>query len=124
MAALRALAGIGDLASGIVLAFRALQAISAGTGRALAAGGAGRILLAMTAAAHPPEAATTATAKDLNATLARIRAAARDAGVPSYDARIESLEKLERALRKRKDAIAQAIARDFGNRSKHETYVA
>ena len=60
----------------------------------------------MTAAAHPPEAAKTATAKDLNATLARIRAAARDAGVPSYDARIESLEKLERALRKRKDAIA------------------
>jgi coniferyl-aldehyde dehydrogenase len=78
----------------------------------------------MTAAAPSPEAAKTATAKDLDATLARIRAAARDAGVPTYDERIESLEKLERALRKRKDAIAQAIARDFGNRSKHETFVA
>jgi coniferyl-aldehyde dehydrogenase len=80
----------------------------------------------MTAAAHPPEAAkpATATAKDLDATLARIRAAARSGGVPTYEARIESLERLERAVRKRKDAIAQAIGRDFGTRSKHETFVA
>ena len=78
----------------------------------------------MTAAAQTPEAAKSATANDLDLTLARIRAAARQAGVPSYESRIESLDKLERALRKRKDGIALAIARDFGNRSKHETYVA
>ncbi len=78
----------------------------------------------MTAVAHPHEAAKSATANDLNAVLTRLRDAARTAGVPTYEARIESLEKLERALRKRKDAIAQAIARDFGNRSKHETFVA
>jgi len=44
--------------------------------------------------------------------------------VPSHESRLESLDKLERALRKRKEGIAQAIARDFGNRSKHETLVA
>jgi coniferyl-aldehyde dehydrogenase len=78
----------------------------------------------MTAVASSPEAAKDSPAKDLNAALARIRSAARAAGVPSYEERIESLEKLERALKKRKDAVAQAIARDFGNRSKHETFVA
>jgi coniferyl-aldehyde dehydrogenase len=79
----------------------------------------------MTAAMQTSEAAKPAPAKgDLEARLAGIRAAARKAGVPTYEERIESLERLERALRKRKEAIAQAIARDFGNRSKHETYVA
>jgi coniferyl-aldehyde dehydrogenase len=78
----------------------------------------------MTAAAQTPEAAKIATANDLDHTLARMRTAARQAGVPSYESRIESLDKLARALRKRKDGIALAIARDFGNRSKHETYVA
>jgi coniferyl-aldehyde dehydrogenase len=80
--------------------------------------------IAMTAAVQPQQGASAATAEDLNAVLARVRLAARAAGVPSYEARIESLEKLERAVRKRKDGIVQAIARDFGNRSKHETLVA
>jgi coniferyl-aldehyde dehydrogenase len=78
----------------------------------------------MTAVAQPKETAKPAASKDLSATLARLRATAAAAGVPTYEARVESLEKLERALRKRKDAIAQAIGRDFGNRSKHETFVA
>jgi coniferyl-aldehyde dehydrogenase len=49
---------------------------------------------------------------------------ARKNGAPTYDERIASLEKLERALLARKGAIAAAISRDFGNRSKHETLVA
>jgi len=78
----------------------------------------------MTAPAQTPEAAKSGIPSDLNVTLTRIRAAAREAGVPSYESRIESLDKLERAVRKRKEGIAQAIGRDFGNRSKHETFVA
>lgn len=61
---------------------------------------------------------------DLGATLGRMKEAARKGGVPTYDERVASLDKLERALVKRKDAIAKAIASDFGNRSKHETFVA
>ncbi len=78
----------------------------------------------MTAVAHPPESAKPSSAKDMNAVLERIKRAARTHGAPAYEARIESLEKLERALRKRKDTLAQAIARDFGHRSRHETFVA
>jgi coniferyl-aldehyde dehydrogenase len=78
----------------------------------------------MTAVAPTPESAKPATAKDLNAVLVRLKDAARIQGAPAYEARIESLEKLERALLKRKDALAQAIARDFGNRCKQETFLA
>jgi coniferyl-aldehyde dehydrogenase len=84
----------------------------------------GRILPPMAAVAHSTDSAKPTTARDLNAVLARLREAGRTAGAPSYEARIESLDKLERALHKRKDAIVSAIARDFGNRSKHETLVA
>ena len=42
---------------------------------------------------------------------------------PSYEDRIKSFEKLEKALLARKNAIAEAISRDFGNRSKHESMV-
>ena len=82
-------------------------------------------MTAATPTSATPEAASTrpATAEDLRDTLARIRAAARK-GAPSYEERIESLEKLEKALLAKKDAIAAAVARDFGNRSKHETLVA
>ncbi|MGH7435693.1 MAG: coniferyl aldehyde dehydrogenase [Polyangiaceae bacterium] len=61
---------------------------------------------------------------DPKATLDAMRAAARKAGIPTYDERIAALDKLERAVLKRKDAIAKAIAADFGHRSKHETFVA
>jgi coniferyl-aldehyde dehydrogenase len=61
---------------------------------------------------------------DPRETLNAMRAAARKAAVPTYDERIAALDKLERAVLKRKDAIAKAIASDFGHRSKHETFVA
>jgi len=61
---------------------------------------------------------------ELGATLRRLKDAARKSGPPTADQRIEALEKLEAALLSRKQAIAAAIARDFGNRSRHETLVA
>jgi coniferyl-aldehyde dehydrogenase len=61
---------------------------------------------------------------DLGSILRRLKDAARKGGIPTYEERVASLDKLERVLIKRKDAIAKAIASDFGNRSKHETFVA
>jgi len=78
----------------------------------------------MTAVAQSSEAAKPATANDLNAVLTRLREAGRAAGAPTYEARIEALDALERAIHKRKDGMVTAIARDFGNRSKHETLAA
>jgi acyl-CoA reductase-like NAD-dependent aldehyde dehydrogenase len=78
----------------------------------------------MTVAAHLHEAAKPASAQDLSATLARLKEASRRGNVPTYEERIASLEKLERVVASRKPAIAQAIAHDFGHRSKHETLLA
>jgi len=78
--------------------------------------------MSTTAAAHTGPSATPP-ADDLRATLERMKAAARKSGAPSYEERIRSLEKLERALVSRKDAIAEAVSRDFGNRSRHESLV-
>jgi coniferyl-aldehyde dehydrogenase len=58
----------------------------------------------------------------LGAVLARLRAAAR-AHVPSYDERIDALDALGRAILARTDSIAEAISRDFGNRSRHESFM-
>jgi len=58
---------------------------------------------------------------ELGATLARLRDAARKHGAPSHDARIADLDKLGKAIRARKTAIADAVGRDFGTRSKYET---
>ena len=63
-------------------------------------------------------------AEAMRATLRRMQTAQRRGGAPSYDARIASLDALERAILRRKDAIADAISADFGNRSRHETLVA
>jgi coniferyl-aldehyde dehydrogenase len=63
-------------------------------------------------------------APDLVATLARLKAAQRKAGSPSAAQRIASLDRLERAVLSRQDAIADAINKDFGSRSKHETVAA
>jgi acyl-CoA reductase-like NAD-dependent aldehyde dehydrogenase len=52
-----------------------------------------------------------------------MKAAHRRSGAPSYEDRLASLEKLEQALLKKKSAIAEAISRDFGNRSRHESMV-
>jgi len=59
----------------------------------------------------------------MEATLAAMKAAQRRSGAPTYEQRIETLDKLERVLVARKGAIAEAISRDFGNRSKHESLV-
>jgi len=55
--------------------------------------------------------------------LRRMKDAQRKSGAPTYEERIASLEKLESALLARKNAIADAISRDFGNRSRHESMV-
>jgi coniferyl-aldehyde dehydrogenase len=77
----------------------------------------------MTTAAPAEHTSKTAT-ESLGASLAKMKERARKNGAPTYEERIASLEKLERALLARKGAIAEAISRDFGNRSKHETLVA
>ena len=58
---------------------------------------------------------------ELQGLLGRMRAAARKAGAPDYDTRIEHLDKLERTLLARKHDLAKAVSMDFGCRSKHET---
>ena len=74
-----------------------------------------------TAAAESPTNGTST--ESLAGILAGMKAAGRKGGAPSFEERIRSLEKLERAVLARKQAIAEAIARDFGNRSKHESMV-
>jgi acyl-CoA reductase-like NAD-dependent aldehyde dehydrogenase len=61
---------------------------------------------------------------DLAGILARMKAAQRAAGTPSANERVAALDRLEKALLARKDALADAISRDFGHRSKHETLAA
>ena len=75
--------------------------------------------------AHAPTPASTQPqeGQSLEATLASMKAAQRKSGAPSYEDRLRSLERLERALLTRKGAIAEAISRDFGNRSRHESMV-
>ncbi len=78
----------------------------------------------MTAVLQEPEAAKHEGGADLTRVLGRLKDAARKQGPPGYAARVAALDALDAALLARKDAIAQAVARDFGNRSKHETFVA
>ncbi len=52
----------------------------------------------------------------------RVRSAARSRGTPTLDDRLHLLEGLEQALVAGKNAIADAIAHDFGHRSKYETF--
>jgi coniferyl-aldehyde dehydrogenase len=73
-------------------------------------------------ATSPSGAAPESSALDLRQTLARMKDAQRRRGAPSHDERIESLERLEKAVVGRKDAIAAAVSRDFGHRSTHETW--
>ncbi len=74
--------------------------------------------------AAEPAPKRTSDAPDMLAMLRRMQAAQRRSGAPSYEARIASLDKLERAILRRKEAIADAISKDFGNRSRHESLVA
>jgi coniferyl-aldehyde dehydrogenase len=73
--------------------------------------------------ARDPSSKTTS-AGDMLAQLRRMQAAQRKSGAPTYEQRIAALEKLESALHAKKGAIADAISKDFGNRSRHETLVA
>ena len=61
---------------------------------------------------------------DLRELLAKMRAAARKAGPPDYDTRVEHLDKLERVILAKKHDIVKAIGMDFGVRSKHESLIA
>ncbi|HEY3821705.1 MAG TPA: coniferyl aldehyde dehydrogenase [Polyangiaceae bacterium] len=70
-------------------------------------------------ATHTPARST----DSLDRVLAKMKERGRKNGAPTYEERIASLEKLERAVLARKGAIADAISRDFGNRSKHESMV-
>ncbi|MBX3207966.1 MAG: aldehyde dehydrogenase family protein, partial [Labilithrix sp.] len=63
-------------------------------------------------------------AGELSAILGRMRAAARKSGPPDYDARVEHLDKLERAILDKKHELVKAVSMDYGNRSKHETLAA
>jgi coniferyl-aldehyde dehydrogenase len=74
-------------------------------------------------AAQPIE-AEVPPASHLHAVLRRLKEGARKRGTPTCDARIDSLTRLEQALVARKDAIARTISKDFGSRSKHETFTA
>ncbi len=60
----------------------------------------------------------------LDAILTRMKAAQRKSGTPSYEKRIERLDKLLKGVLVHKDDFIRAISEDFGNRSKHETLVA
>ncbi|MEO6418043.1 MAG: coniferyl aldehyde dehydrogenase, partial [Polyangiaceae bacterium] len=57
-------------------------------------------------------------------TLKKMKEAQRASGAPTYEQRIASLDKLEKLVLKHKNAFAEAISKDFGNRSKHETLIA
>jgi coniferyl-aldehyde dehydrogenase len=54
----------------------------------------------------------------------RLRAGYRNEPTPSHEARQERLARLDRAVRRHQDDIVDAIQRDFGNRSRHETRIA
>jgi len=63
-------------------------------------------------------------ASDLGGILERMKKAQLQSGAPSYEKRIERLDKLLRAMLVHKDAIVAAISEDFGHRSKHESLIA
>lgn len=67
------------------------------------------------------EADKTATLESMHATLAAMQAASKRDRVPSLDARLGHLDKLERAVIARKEEFAKAVAADWGHRSHHET---
>jgi coniferyl-aldehyde dehydrogenase len=72
----------------------------------------------------PKSPAKTEPPASLADTLARLRTLQRREGSPSYEERVRRLDRLEAALLRRKEDVARAVSRDFGNRSRHETLVA
>ncbi|MCU0686521.1 MAG: coniferyl aldehyde dehydrogenase [Polyangiaceae bacterium] len=77
-----------------------------------------------TRGAAPASAATPAPTHELAAVFEAQRAAQRRDGAPSYEERIDSLERLERDIVRHREDIAKAVSADFGNRSRHESLVA
>lgn len=65
--------------------------------------------------AHPDE--------DLRPLLARLRAAHQQQ-VPTYQQRMQDLQRLADAVRRHRDDLAKAVSADFGRRSRHETLAA
>ncbi len=63
-------------------------------------------------------------ASDLGAILERMKKAQLRSGAPSYEKRVERLDKLLKGMQTHKDAIVAAIDEDFGHRSKHESLIA
>jgi len=61
---------------------------------------------------------------ELEATLKLQRAAYLAHPYPSYAERRDDLKKLQAFIREHRDAIADAISQDYGNRSRHETLFA
>jgi coniferyl-aldehyde dehydrogenase len=66
----------------------------------------------------------TPSAADLRRTLDALRAAQMANSAPSADERVERLDRLASAVKRNKDAIVEAVTRDFGNRSSYETRIA
>lgn len=60
----------------------------------------------------------------LLAILEKQRAAFQRAGAPSYEQRMEAIEKVRSQVKKYVDEIADAISADFGNRAKQESVMA
>jgi coniferyl-aldehyde dehydrogenase len=63
---------------------------------------------------------TPTTPTDLNATLARLRAA-QQRNVPTYRQRMDDLKRLRIAFKARSEEFATAMSADFGRRSRHES---
>ena len=63
---------------------------------------------------------TLTTPSDLNATLARLRAA-QQRNVPTYRQRMDDLKRLRIAFKARSEEFATAMSADFGRRSRHES---
>jgi len=63
-------------------------------------------------------------ASDLASILERMKKAQLQSGAPSYEKRVERLDKLLKGMLTHKDAIVAAISEDFGHRSKHESLIA
>lgn len=75
---------------------------------------------AVDAVSAPPIAPPISPSRPAGAILNDLKEAARK-HVPTFEERVDALDRLRRSLVARKDAIAQATAADFGHRSKHET---
>lgn len=72
----------------------------------------------------PAQPTKSASPKSLAATLSAMKASHHKAGAPDYETRINHLNALEKMLISKQDRICDAIDKDFGGRSRHESLVA